>query len=331
MELRNAELQRQLNVQQDQTRDERPRDGGSLEEAYTRRDYVDHLVSEVKRLELFEKEVEALKRQLKRMEELHIEAQKRDKQLCGQVALVSLKETEITELKRQLSAAKDNQLASGSKSGTAEIARLTEQLTGKEHEIARVRARLKKYERAKSVEATEEDSIGDIAAMQADYEKKLEHKENMITRLKKRVTELAEATQQPVPGECESAMAKHESSAESSIAALGGVVDEHYLESNEDGDTGEVGRLQRAVKERDRKIKKLSDQLQTFIQTATDMGKIVQHSKGQSGEIARLKKQLEVAEAEREVHVLISILFIKTVPLYCRAKEVFSIVYVAGA
>ena len=273
LELRNTELQRQLNPQHEAVGGgEPPREDGSLEQAYTRREYVDHLVSEVKRLEPLEKEVEKLQRQLKHMDEVCANAQKRDQQLCDQVALVSLKEAEITELKRQLSAARENQQVSGSKVGAlelAKIARLKEELTSKEHEIARTRARLKNLEKKKSAEGdstgTPPPTAGDIAAMQADYERKLQHKETMISRLKERVTALTEAAQQSGQG---------------------------------DGDSEDMEKLRRAVKERDEKIKKLSSKLQSFMKTAAEVEKIVKHSKDQSGEIARLKKQLEVAETE---------------------------------
>jgi predicted RNase H-like nuclease (RuvC/YqgF family) len=202
LELRNTELQRQLSLHHEAVgRDEPPREDGSLEEAYIRRDYVDHLVGEVKRLEPCEREVKKLQRQLKHMEEVLADAQKRDQQLCDQVALVSLKEMEIVDLKRQLSAGA---------SELAEIARLKEQLTGKEREIARLKARLKKQERTKSIEEADDDSTGtppptagDIAAIQAEYERKLEHKETMISRLKKRVTALTKAAQHSGQGEGE--------------------------------------------------------------------------------------------------------------------------------
>ena len=262
----------------------------------------------------FEKEVEKLERQLKHMDELHAEAQKRDKQLCDQVALVSLKEAEISELKRQLSAAKVNHQVSGPKVGTselAEIARLKEELTAKEREIARVRACFKKLEKTKSIEEAEEDSTcipppatGDTA-MQADYERKLEHKETMISRLKERVNVLTEAAQQAVTVTDEGQSATQDTSDEAKVkpkfsteSKLGVGVDDHCSESSEGVDNEEVEKLRRAVKERDKKIKKLSDQLQSFMQTANDVEKIVKHSKDQSGEIVRLKRQLEVAEAE---------------------------------
>ena len=297
---------------------EPPREDGSLEQAYTRREHVDHLISEIKRLEPFEGKVESLERQLKYMEEVHDEAKKNDQLLLEQVALVSLKETEIVDLKRQLSAAKENQQVSGSKVGAsepAEIARLKEELTGKEHEIARVRARLKKQEKTKSVEEGECDytgtpppTAGDIAAMQAEYERKLQHKETMISRLKERVTALTEAAQQSGQGVGDSEDTTQDTSEEvefepSSMAVAssgvsGDVLDDRYLESGESVDKEVVEKLQQAVKEKDKKIKKLSDHLQSLMQTATDVEKIVKHSKGQSGEIARLKKQLEVAETE---------------------------------
>ena len=301
-------------------RGEPPREDGSLEQAYTRREYVDHLVSEVKRLEPLEKEVEKLTRQLKHMDEVHAEAKNNEQLLLEQVTLVSLKETEITELQRQLSAARENQQVSGSKVGVselAEIARLNEQLTEKEREIARVRACLKKQEKTKSVEEAEGDStgiptptVGDIASMQAEYKRKLQHKETMISRLKERVTELTEAAQQSGQGELEgdsedttqdtSEEVEFEplSMAVASSGVSGDVLDDRHLESGESVDKEVMEKLRRAVKERDKRIKKLGDQLQSFVQTATDVEKIVKHSKDQSGEIARLKKQLEVAGTE---------------------------------
>jgi DNA repair exonuclease SbcCD ATPase subunit len=312
LESRNTELQRQLNLQHEAVgRDEPPREDGSLEQAYTRREHVHHLASEIKRLEPFENEVKKLQRQLKHMEEVHADVQKRDQQLCDQVALVSLKETVIEELRRQLSAASKCQQVSESKAGGLEIARLEEQLTGKEHEIARLKARLKKREKTKSVKEADDDSTstppptaGDIAAMQAEYERKLEHKETMISRLKKRVTVLTEAAQQSGQGEgttqdtSEEVEVRATSTAMASGGVSGDVLDDCYLEDSESVDKEVVEKLQRTVKERERKIKQLSDQLQSFMQTATDVEKIVKHSKDQSGEIARLKKQLEDAETE---------------------------------
>ena len=325
LESRNTELLRQLNLQHEAVGGgEPPREDGSLEQAYTRREYVDHLVSEVNRLEPLEKEVEKLQRQLKHMEEVHDEAKKNDQLLLKQVALVSLKETEIVDLKRQLSAAKENQQVLGSKVGTselAEVARLKEQLTEKDREIARVRARLKKQEMTKSVEgdstSTPPPIAEDIAAMQAEYERKLQHKETMISRLKERVTALTEVTQQSGHGELEgdsedttqdTSEVKFEPSsmAVASIGVSGDVLDDRYLESGESVREEAVEKLQRAVKERDEKIKRLSDHLQSLMQTATNVEKIVKHSKDQSGEIARLKKQLEVAETE--VHLYTRVL-----------------------
>ena len=339
LELRNTELQRQLNLQHEAVGGgEPPREDGSLEQAYTRREHIDHLISEIKRLEPFEGKVESLERQLKYMEEVHDEAKKNDQLLLEQVALVSLKETEIVDLKRQLSAAKENQQVSGSKVGAsepAEIARLKEELTGKEHEIARVRARLKKQEKTKSVEEGECDytgtpppTAGDIAAMQAEYERKLQHKETMISRLKERVTALTEVTQQSGQGELggEGGRTTQDTSEEigfkpSSMAVasycnglLGDVLDDRYLENGESVDEDVVEKLQRAVKERDRKIKRLSSQLQLFMKTATDVEDIMKRSKDQNGEIARLKKQLEVAETE--VHLYTHVLLQETVHVY---------------
>ena len=58
-----------------------------------------------------------------------------------------------------------------------------------------------------------------------------------------------------------------------------------------------VRELQGDIKEKDKMINKLSEQLRVFTKTAANVEKIVQHSKLQSGQIVKLKKQLEVAEA----------------------------------
>ena len=344
LESRNTELQRQLNLQHEAVGgDEPPREDGSLEQAYTRREHVDHLVSEIKRLEPFEGKVESLERQLKHMEEVHAEAKNSEHLLLEQVTLVSLREAEIAELKKQLSAIGENQQVSGSKVGVtelAEIARLKEQLIEKDREIARVRARLKKQEKTKSVEETEGDSTGippptagDIGAMQAEYERKLQHKETMISRLKERVTALTEAAQQSGRGEGDSEDTIQDTSEEVELSMAtvssgvsGDVLDDRYLESGESVAKEVVEKLQRAVKERDKKIKRLSDQFQSFMQTATDVEKIVKHSKDQSGEIARLKKQLEVAETEVQLYTHTS-LSNCICTCTCTCMHVYNVVY----
>ena len=191
-----------------------------------------------------------------------------------------------------------------------------------------MRARLKKQEMTKSVEESECNSTGtppltagDIAAMQAEYERKLQHKETMISRLNERVTALTEVIQQSGQGEVggegghttqdtsEGIGFKPSSMAVASYCngLLGDVLDDRYLENGESVNEDVVEKLQRAVKERDRKIKRLSSQLQLFMKTAMDVEDIMKRSKDQNGEIGRLKKQLEVAETEVHLytHVLL--------------------------
>ena len=130
----------------------------------------------------------------------------------------------------------------------------------------------------------------------------------MISRLKKKVMELAEATHQPVRDEDEAGSTDDKMLTEtdsrygkcrsSPELGAGGVISEHRLGGIEDSQKELVEELQRAVKEKDKLIEKMSSQLQTLTQTMTNLMKMMKHSKGQSGEILRLKKELEAAVAE---------------------------------
>ena len=320
LETRNAELQRQLNIGHGpMVRGEhqiRERRDGSHEEDYTHCHHMDHLACEVKRLTPFEAKAEKLEKEVERLEGLYREAKHYEDDVVKQVSIVSEKEAEIVELKKQLSIYSSKFQGSESIEGKAghhlhsqvHVARLEEELKNKDREIARMNARLKKSEKSKSVDGIDGEAAPDIAAIRADYDRQLAHKEAMIKRLKKRVTELAEVAKQPMLAEVGSEKlggekgteAKSTSKRRSDLAGeksspeLAGVV----MTGGVDDDNEDLVReLQRDIEEKDKKIKKLSEQLQGFMQTASNVEKIVEHSKGQSGEIFKLKKKLEVAEA----------------------------------
>ena len=63
-----------------------------------------------------------------------------------------------------------------------------------------------------------------------------------------------------------------------------------------DAQSHQVTELHRLLKEKDDKVNKLTLQLQRFEKTATDLTKIVQHSKDQSRAVMELKEQLERSE-----------------------------------
>lgn len=279
-----------------------------MEGAYTHRQHVGYLTSEVKRLAPLEGEVQRLKQEEKRLDRLYQDAKVYEEQVVKLVSSVSEKEAEVAELKKQLSSG-DHLIRDISEADVnirAEVAKLKEQLKSKDHEISRLRVLLRVHEKSKTVEGHVEGSSG-IAAVQAEFERKLAHKEAMIRNLKKKVVELAEVARQPVPDEEDAATSEdktdsdvngqHLSSPEPGAGAA--VVGEcHQLGGAEDGQKELVEELQRAVEERDKKIHKLTDQLQSLSQTATTVAAVVKHSKDQSGEIVRLKKELEAAEVE---------------------------------
>lgn len=330
LETRNAELQRQLNaghgLMVGDERTARERRDGSPEGGYTRRHHLDYLACEVKRLAPLEAKAEKLQKEVERLEGLYRDAKCYEERVVEQVSIVSAKEAEIVELKKQLSSKPHSSVSTEEKAKHSQVrvARLEEELKNKDREIARVNARLKKSEKSKSVDGLDGEATADVAAIKADYDRQLAHKETMINRLKKRVNELAEAAQQQVPSEVGSEKlgdqtmtevqptskrrsdhAGEKSSPElEGVAATSGVEKEQLLGSVE-GDTELlVKELRRDIRERDKKIKKLSDQLQEFMQTASNVEKIVEHSKGQSGEILKLKKQLEVAVAVRCLYIV---------------------------
>lgn len=334
LETRNAELQRQLNAGHGpMVRDERPARERRDEKDYTHRHYMDHLACEVKRLTPFESEVIKLQKDVERLEGLYRQARCYEDEVVKQVSIVSARETEIVklkeenvELKKKLSLSRGKLRGSESTDEKAghrlrsqvQVARLEEELKNKDREIARVNARLKKSEKSKSVDGIDGETTADVAAIRADYDRQLAHKETMIDRLKKQLNELAEATQKPMPAEIGSEKLGDEKGTEgkptskrrsdpagekfspelAGVATTGDVEKHRFLGSVEGDNEGKLVReLQRDIKEKDKKIKKLTEQLQGFMQTASNVEKIVEHSKGQSGQILKLKKQLEVAEA----------------------------------
>ena len=266
------------------------------EPEYTQQMYINYLTGEVNRLTPLVDKNEGLKRQLKHLEEVNKEAKLYESKVIEQVMVISEKDAEIDQLKRELEQSSD--------------AALREQLTKNELEISRLKARLSKQEKGATgsvgaaspvdfPEASSTDgphnprSSGDVAAFQADFEQKMKRKEVTIEKLKKRVNDLTEQLTKKaraagyVPPED-----SQQKLADIGVADEEGVVKEclngtEYL--------AEVEELQTAVKERDERIKTVTSQLQELEKMAGNVVQMHKHSRDQSELIAQLRKQVESA------------------------------------
>ena len=304
LESKNAALQGQLNEQ----------DRDSLEEGHNYRQEFDRLVSEVSRLSPFEEQVAHLKEEIKHMEKRYEHAKGIEARLVQQVSLVSLRESEIETLKKCLDSEGDEQKSDSRKEKElyTEISRLKEQVEVKNCEIARVKACLKKQKsRSTDDDATVTSSMV-TESVRTEYEEKLKRKDIVIDRLKKKVAEQAEAAQLEVPPSLNDPAAVDteklmEANMEQASCVKSVQTNRQSTSAMPDNLTDQQGgvfsqeSLRKAVKERDQKIKMLSDQLQSFVHTASNVEKISRHAKEQSGEIARLRSQLQDTETEHKV------------------------------
>ena len=304
--------------------DEQNRD--SLEQGHNYRQEFDRLVSEVSRLSPFEEQVAHLKEELKCMEERYEQAKGIEARLVEQVSLVSLRESEIETLKKCLDSESDEQKLDSRKEKelNKEISRLKDQVEAKNCEIARVKARLKKQKSRSADDDATVTSTMVTESVRTEFEEKLKRKDIMIARLKKKVTEQAEAAQLEVPPslgdvaavdtenlkeanmEQDSCVKTVQANKQSTSAVVDNFKDQQDGIFSQDNPES----LRKAVKERDQKIKMLSDQLQSFMHTASNVEKISRHAKEQSGEIARLRSQLQDTEAEHKVSLTVHVIII---------------------
>lgn len=282
------------------------REGGRGEESvYNQQRYIDNLHKDVERLTKEAKEVESLKRKLKHAEGLNDQAKGFERQLVEQVKLISVKDAEITNLKETIRG-----LECG---GDVNI---REQLSKKDLEISRLRACLTKKEKLSSMggsgsgdrehlQAPRADgqSSQSVALLQAEFDRKLQNKEKLIFQLKKRVNELTElkVASGDTPTEEDDAAIKKKLTERKAVGvgvASGGVVSEPHYGAGETVDSSVVQALQGMIKEKDEKLKKMTDRLQHFEKVAGDVVKMQKHTKEQSEVIVQLRRELIEAGAE---------------------------------
>ena len=267
--------------------DERKTQGNAAQEeelGYTQQTYMNYLTSEVKSLMPLAGENERLKRQMNHLEEVNKQAKIYETKAVEQVITISEKDAEIERLKRAMERSSDPALR--------------EQLSKKDMEISRLKARLAKQDKEAtggvgafgpvgSHESSSTDgphrSSGDIADLPAE---ELKRKDALIDKLKKRVNDLTEKTlvlEGMLPEDSQQKLA------DVGVADEGGEVTRHLDE------TEYVAQMQEKIKEKDEKIKTVTNQLQDFEKMAGNVVQIHKHSREQSEVIAQLKKQLEVA------------------------------------
>ena len=221
---------------------------------------VARLESELQRLRPLEGEVQRLNEELESSKHYHGLAKDFQLKISALKREVQQKADVIAQIQSQTPREPTNPAKT-----EAEMVFLRKQLATKEEEITRLRSeRLKP--KASGKPTVDSVTVQELAGQLAQVRKEVAMRDREITRLK---TERAR------------------------LEASGSVSDgvsHSPLESHQ------VKELHRLLKEKDDKITKLTEQLQQFERTATDLTKIVQHSKDQSRVVMELKEQLERSE-----------------------------------
>ena len=175
-------------------------------------------------------------------------------------------------------------MATGASAKDENVALLRDQLSKKEMEISRLKVRLKKRDSGDeasspvnphAVLSTDGPHTADkVATLQTEFDQKVRHKDVLIAKLKKRVNELTELALPTEGGDHMSVEdpADNKSEKEAEHAASGGVVSENHLSQSQ------VEELQRAVHDRERRLKTATDQLLRFEKAASDVVMMRQHS-----------------------------------------------------
>lgn len=286
-------------------------DGEKEERGYDHQRVVSGLVEELTKLRPLVKEVESLKRQLKHADEVNLQAKDLDEQLVKQVTISSEKDAEISRLNRIIA-----------EQGSSREAGLVGQLATKDLEVSRLKAQLAKKDQLAAVGARSSDELDaqdrprlcsdpdsphavTIAALQAEYDERVKKKDLLIARLKERVNKLTENTvtkEHTQPDEVTKLKQKltGRKLAGVSVGDVGGVtraddmVDERLEEA---GDRTVVCELQKALREKDEKLRSVMTQLGSLERVAGNVVKMEKHTKEQSGLIVQLKRELEATKS----------------------------------
>ena len=248
--------------------------GGTGEQKHgtevTYQSYNQKMMAELSRLRPFEQEVQRLQKDLEEAKSFHKDAVLHH----SRVVTLTTKLSEMEEENRRVRA-EYHDLEGSYKMLENEINNLRAQLQAKEAQVGQVVSH-RPVQRAGGGAA---ESVEEVSQLR----RHLDLKEKEILRLKSQLTELA-SSMKPNPR------------ARLKDGAMGQSTDEPPpLELPTD-----MVELQQLLREKDAKIASISRQLQMFEKTATDLTKIVEHTKGQS----RIVKDLRQELARKEVLLL---------------------------
>ena len=253
--------------------------GGAGEQKHGRevtyQSYNQEMMAELSRLRPFEQEVQRLQKELEEAKSF-----RKDAVLYHtQVMELTTKLSEMEEENRRV-CGEYRHLEGSHKVLENEINSLRAQLQAKEAQVGQVVSH-RPVQRAGGGAA---ESVEEVSQLQ----QRLDLKKREITKLKSQLTELA-SSMKPNPR------------ARLKDGAMGQSTDEPPpLELPTD-----MVELQQLLREKDAKIAIISQHLQIFEKTATDLTKIVEHTKGQSRIVRDLRMELARKEVYIYVHVLL--------------------------
>ena len=253
--------------------------GGTREQKHGREvTYQSEMMAELSRLRPFEQEVQRLQKDLEEAKSFHKEAVL----YHSRVMTLTAKLSEMEEENRRVRA-EYHDLEGFHKMLDNEINSLRAQLQAKEAQVGQIVS--DRMQRAGGGAAESAEGVSQLR-------RQLDLKEREISKLKSQLTELA-SSMKPNPR------------ARLKDAAMGQSTDEPPpLDLPTD-----MVELHQLLREKDAKIAVLIRNLQMFEKTATDLTKIVEHTKGQSRIVKDLRCELARKEVYMYVYVHVLLLF----------------------
>jgi len=286
LETENQALKQQVLKLQKQAVDETTDQQGGTEITY--QSYNRGVMAELKRLQPLEAEVQHLRKELTEAEGFRAEAIKFESQVVPLITQVSEKEKEISDLQTEKSQLEARIMALDNRDAKGEIARMREQLIAKEEELRQLKSEMVDKTGGRKAAGYDEEAY-------AHLKRQLELKEKENLNLKSKFAALA-PPEKPTP------------KPRTRDAATDQAADQPPpLDPPTD-----VVELQKALQEKEAQIALMGQQLQKFEKTATDLTKLVHHTKGQSQIVKELRQQLARAAVSaissgKKGHVCISL------------------------
>ena len=267
LESQNQALKQQL---QKQGVGEAQQSGGEI----TYQSYNQGVMAELNRLQPFEAEVQRLQKELTEAEGYHKEAVKLESQVLELITRVSEKEKEVSDLQSAKSQLEARIVALPPRVVEGDILRMREQLLAKDEELTRLKSERVDKSRGQKAAGYSEEA--------PHLKRQLELKEKEISNLKSKVASLAASAHPDKP----TPKPRMKDTAADQTADQPPPLDPPT----------DVAELQRVLQEKEAKVVRMGQQLQQFEKTATELTRLVSHTKGQSKVVKELRQQLARAE-----------------------------------